>query len=112
QRQRQQTMLAQSRKDRRRRDEWIPVHVAAGPAPELEWGALETEAEAALELHHDARRGVEEHRLEEVERPPHLLAHVRLDPADLVGLPPDRQRLADLVVQLTDARGPETASVE
>ena len=57
----------------------------------------------ALQLAEDRGHRFVEHRLEDVERAAHLVLDMGPRAADLVGLPPDRQHLAQLVEQHTAA---------
>ena len=79
-------------------DAGVPVHVAARPAREAHGREVERlAAEAALELAHQLRHGVEQHAVEEVQVAAHLVVDLRALAPDLGGLPPQGERLADAV---------------
>ena len=87
----------------------VAVHVAAGPAAVGEHGLHEPDVERVLDLAQHLRHGVEQHGLEEEQVAPHLVLDARADAAQLVGLPPDGQDLAQLVQQPAPARRAECA---
>ena len=94
-------------------DAGVPVHVAAGPARELDGGEVERlAAEAALELAHQLGHGVVQHAVEEVQVAAHLVVDLRALAPDLGGLPPQRERLADAVDHAGAGGGPEPLVVE
>ena len=91
--------LAMQRQGARQRlgpDLRVAVHVRARPGAERQLAAVDADLEAALELLEHLGHGVVERRLEEEQVAAHLVLHHRADPADLVGLPPHGERLAQL----------------
>ena len=65
-----------------------------------------------LDLAQHGRDGVEQHRLEEEQVAADLVLDARADAAQLVGLPPQRQHLAQLVQQRAPARVADARVVE
>ena len=112
--QRGAAMQPQRRAHSLRRDDGVAVHVAAGPAAEAKRGAFgrPAGAEATRDLGLQARRGVEQHGLEEEQDPPHLVLDGRSQPAYRSGLPPQRERLAQLVFDHPPLGAPDALVVE
>ena len=72
----------------------------------------EPHAERVLDLAQHGRDRVEQHGLEEEQVAADLVLDARADPAQLVGLPPHRQHLAQLVEQRAPARRADARVVE
>ncbi len=90
----------------------VAVHVRPGPRAERHLAPVGAHVEAALELLEHLGHGVVEDGLEEEEVAPDLVLDHRAHAPDLVGVPPDRQRLAQLGQQRTAPRAPDPRVVE
>ena len=85
-------------RERGGRDAWVAVHVTAGPAREAQRRGVERlRAEAALELAHQLGHRVEQDAVDVVQVAPHLVVDLGALLAHLRGLPPEGERLADVV---------------
>jgi len=90
----------------------MAVHVRAGPRAERHLAPVGAHVEAALELLEHLGHGVIEDGLEEEEVAPDLVLDHRPHAPDLVRVPPDGQRLAQLGQQRTAPRAPDPGVVE
>ncbi len=112
--QRRRAVHLERARDRLRRHLGVAVHVAAGPRAEAQRRLQRRpgDVEAARQLGRQRRDRVEQDRLEEEQRAPHLVLDARPHAADLVGLPPGRQHLAQLVLQRAAAGRADARVVE